>query len=334
MHGGGGPFSLRERFMSTNVEETVSTETAPPATGKAAFAAARAQLSAEAAPAETPAPADETSTPTQPSQEPEKVADETQAPTESEDTILTADELAKLSPKEREQAQKWQAKLTQKSQALSAQAKEFEQWKPLIEGLTTNPEQALEQLAQQLGKSVTGKQDTPAKLDVPAEVTEAIQALPEELRPLFQPFVKAINDAFQKQLKPIATQQTEIISKAVAAETDGELKAFKSTHTDFDKHEPAMLKWMQRFSPAQGVSTSEYMEAAYQAVTANLSKVEQIKETVKQINKSAASVEPHTPGVPEGRVEQTRPSNWNEMTRHEQMLASHNAAKQGIVWKR
>lgn len=322
--------------MSKVIEEPVKTETAS-ATGKAAFAAARASLQAQSedqAPAETPPPTDETSTPP-PSQETEKVADETPAPTESEDTILNADELAKLTPKEREQAQKWQAKLTQKSQALSAQAKEFEQWKPLIESLTANPDAAIEELAKQRGFTIAKpNQDTAAKMDVPSEVTDAIQSLPEELRPLFQPFVKAIHDAFQKQLQPIATQQTEIISKAVAAETDGELKAFQSTHTDFNKHEPAMLKWMQRFTPAPGVSTSEYMEAAYQAVTANLSKVEQIKETVKQINKSVASVEPHTPGVPEARVEQTMPSNWSEMTSRERMRAAYDAAGKGILWKK
>jgi hypothetical protein len=299
--------------MSTNVEETVQTETAKPAIGQDAFAAARESLRAQSQDKgtdDTATPSDDTSTET-PTQQAETVADESPETTNETEHVLSKEEIAALPPKQRANAEKWQAKLTQESQRLSAERKELEQWRAQAEAEKAKP-----------------VQDTTAT--IANQFSKAVQALPEELRPLFQPFAEAILG----EIQPIAQAQQELISKAVASETQGEVKAFESKHPDYRKHEAGMLDWMQKFQPMPGVSTADYMEEAYKSVTANQKKVEQVKETVKQINRSAGSVEPNTPGVPEGRVEQTMPSNWNDMTDKERMRASWAAASKGIVWKK
>ncbi len=327
--------------MSTQVEETqVSTE--KPAIGRDAFAAARAQLSAQSsdqAPAEQQPSTDDTSTET-PAEQPEKVADQSQAPTETEDTLLTADELAKLPPKERAQAEKWQATLTKKAQALSAKTKELEQWQPLINGLTSdNPSAVVEELAKRVGLTISkANQDTTVDKQVAAKLSTAIEKLPAELRPLFEPFAEALaadlKASFEGRIKPLAEAQSLMISEAAAAETKAFDEAFAAKHQDYRQLEPKMIELGQKILPTAGVSTDEYMELLYTLAKSGQSKVEQVKETVRQINKSVESSEPRTTGVAEVRVEQGLPANWNQMTSKERMKAAYEAAGRGVIWKK
>lgn len=326
--------------MSTQVEET-SVSTEKPAIGRDAFTAARESLRAQSQdqePVETPTPSDDTSTET-PTEETEPVADQSQEPTSTEDTLLSADELAKLTPQERKQAEKWQAKLTQKAQALSARTKELEQWQPLIEGLTSdNPDAVIEELARRRGLTISkAAQDNAVAKQVQTSVNTYVEKLPAELRPLFQPAFEALaNDVLTTltgQIAPLAEAQNHLISEAVSKETEATLKAFEAKHKDFKTYEPQIVQLGQKLIPAPGTTEDEWLENLYTIVKSKVTKAEQVKETVQQINKSVAASEPRTSGVSGVRVVTERPANWNQMTSKERMRAAYEAAGRGEIWK-
>lgn len=321
--------------MATTTEEPKSQ---PTAIGKDAFAAARASL-------DTPSPeqlseekpSDDTSTET-PAQEPETVADEPTETTNEPEAILTPEQLAALSPKERANAEKWQAKLTQRAQALSAQEKEFAEWKPLIEALKENPDDVLLDMARQRGFTIS----QPQVQDTTTAQQEALAGLPEELKflepvlkPMLEQYGKTIMQTVDAKLKPVADAHTQMMTEAAAAQTQATLQVFTTQHPEWKKHEAEMVALGQKFQPTAGAMTDgEYLQMLYTLVTAKQSKADQIKETVKQINKSAASVEPNTPGVSESRVEHAMPTDWANMTSKERMRAAYEAAGKGIVWKK
>jgi len=293
--------------MSTE-EPVISTPPATP-TGSDAFKAARASIAAQST--ETPDQGpdedeekkpDDTST-EQPAEEPDEAADQPPEPAEPEDTILTPDELAKLSPKERANAEKWQAKLTQKSQALSAQAKEFETWKPLIDGLQANPDAVIEELAKRRGLTITKtNQDT----TVAKTAANTIAQLPTELQflqPVFEEFGKQLLANVDTRLQPIAQAQQQMLTDAAAAETDATIQSFTVKHPEWKKHETKMMELGQKFIPTTGNMTDlEYMEALYKLVTFDQHKADQTKKVVEKLNKVAETSETPTSGVPAERV--------------------------------
>ena len=125
--------------MDIKTEETVSTEPK----GASAFDSARASVRASSeAPPEPETPEDDTSA-SEPAQQTEPPADEPPETGTDTDTVLSPEQLAKLSPKDRANAEKWQAGLTQRSQALKARENELKEWLPLIEALNTNPDAAI-----------------------------------------------------------------------------------------------------------------------------------------------------------------------------------------------
>lgn len=314
---------MAEETQVTTAPETPAAAPAAPKSFREHYEAVKsAQSSKDQA---APPAGDDTPEAEQPAQEPEKVADEPPDTTPDPDAILTAAELAALPPKERANAEKWQAKLTQKAQALAAQSKEFEEWKPLIDSLKTNPKATLEQMAEQLGVQIAKQDTTPTTAEV------VTSELPEEwkfLQPVFESLEKRVEARVRAELAPIKEAHTQIVTEAAAAETESAIKAFDAKFPDWRKHEAQMLEIGKKFIPTAGAMTDfEYMETLYKLATADIKKAEQVKATVKQINKSAAAAETPTPGISDSRVEHALPP-----PEKRSMRDAYNAAKQGIVW--
>lgn len=330
--------------MSKVIEETpVTTEAAkvePAPQGADAFKAARASIAAQSTdqgPAEAkPKEGDDTSAKT-PAEDPAKVADQPTEATDDTDALLTADEVAKLSPKERKLYDKAQKNYTLKTQKLAADRKEFDAQKPLMDALRANPMAALEEIAKHNGLTLSkaAVQDTNT---VDTTTAAALAQLPEELqflKPVFEQFGKTILATMKGELEPVRQAQATMVSAAAAAETEGTIKAFEASHPGWKKHESQMMEIGKSLIPTAGAMTDfQYMETLYKLATADMKKADQVKETVKQINKSASSVEPNTPGVADSRVEHAMPANWSTMNNSERMRASFEAAKNGIVFKK
>lgn len=317
--------------MSTTEENLVPTETPEKAekapTGKDAFKAARESLRAQSVDQGGDKAPDDTST-AKPAEEPEKVADQPTETAEEPDTILNDEELAKLSPKDRANAEKWQAKLTQRGQALSAREKELAQAEQLLKALTDDPDAAIEELAKQRGLTLSkAKQDA----TVEQKTQEAMSKLPAELeflRPIFDEFGKQIMESMRGEIQPLRDSQNEIVSKAVAAETTSTIEAFSAKYPEWQKHEGRMLELGQKFMPTAGaMSDFEYMETLYRLATADTTKAEQTKKIIEKINKSAASVEPNTSGVSSDRVEHVLPPPGKRSIRD-----AFKAASRGERW--
>lgn len=320
--------------MSTT-EETLSTETETKTpTGSDAFAAARATLAAQSKDQGAGAAAEDTEAAkeTETVQEPEKVADEPDETTEPEDTGLTEKELAALSPKERANAEKWQAKLTQRAQKLSATEKALEEWQPLIEGMKTNPHATLEQVAKQLGFKISKAEAKAIENHTEAAMAELPEGL-EFLKPVFEKQAAQILAAAKAEVAPIKEAHAAMVQEAAAAETQSELAAFSKEFPGWEKHEAAMIQMGERILPGKGMSTSEYMGILYREVTKGIDTAERTKKTVEKINKSAAASESPTPGVNTSRVSTVKPAEFAAMSNSQRLRAAHEAAKNGIVWE-
>jgi hypothetical protein len=287
------------------------------------FEVAQAQQSTEDQ--AEPAPASDDTPESKPAQEPEEVADEPTDTTEKpEDAILSSEELATLPPKQRQNAEKWQAKLTQKAQALADQAREFGEWKPLIDSLKADPKTTVTRLVEQIGLKLAAQDTTP-------ETKEVLSELPEEwrfLQPMFESLEKRVEARVRAELEPIKEAQNEIVTKASAAETESTIKAFDAKFPGWKKHESKMLEIGKKFVPTAGSMTDfQYMETLYKLATADIEKAEQVKETVKRINQSAAATESPAPGISDNRVEHALPPPDKRSIRD-----AYAAASQGIRW--
>ncbi len=318
--------------------EDISTEPPPKTpTGSDAFAAARAQVAKESPEDQPPLPEPPEDTPPETTPPAEEPSPEDQPPETGPDSeaLLSEDELAKLTPKERANAEKWQAKLTQKSQALAARAKEFDEWTPLIQALKENPDDVLAELAKQRGFAISKAAQETA---VQTQAAQTVATLPAELQflqPIFEQFGNQILQNIRSEIGPIKEQQTQMISEAAAAETEHTIKAFDSKYPDWKKYETQMVTIGQKFVPTAGAMTDyEYMETLYRLATADISKAEQTKKVVQRINKAAVSAESAQPGSSDERVDVTMPADWDKMTNKERIKASWDAASRGQVFKR
>lgn len=307
-------------------------------TGKAAFAAARSSIQAQSqdqGPKEETPVEDKPSTETPP-EEAEKVAAQVQDTADDTDQLWTPDKVAKLSPELRKQYDEMNRDYTRKSQKNASDRKEFEPWKPLIDGLTgTNPAAVVEELAQRLGLTVTKAGTVEARAEAVTQTftSKALEKLPEELRPLFAPALEALKEelteAYKGQLKPIVEQQSQMITEAAAAETEATIKSFTVTHPGWEKHEKTMIDIMGKLVPKPGAMTDlELMEMAYTLATANESEAEKTKKVVARINKAAESVEPNRrSGMPSEQVEHALPAPGKRGIRE-----AYAAAKRGEAW--
>ena len=313
--------------------ETIVTAEQPPK-GRNAFTAARASVKTPE-PEPAPAPDDTPPPPTPPAEHTEKVADQPPEPTDDQNALLTPEELAALPPKQRANAEKWQAKLTKRAQDLSAQAKEFDDWKPLMTALRDNPDAAIEELAKRRGLTVA-KAPTQDTRTVEATTAETIKELPEEwqfLAPVFDAFGKRLLESVRGEIAPLQARQDALISDAVAAETEATIKGFEAKYPGWTKFEPKMLELGKKFVPAAGAMTDfEYMETLYKLATADVADAEKTKTVVARINKSAEAAEPAVGGLPDKSVDQVMPDTVRAMDSSARLRAAHEAAKRGVRW--
>lgn len=293
--------------MSTTTEETkVTTEP----TGADAFTAARAAVGKGD---ETPA-TDDTSTPTPPAEDTAKVADQTTETTDP-DTLLTEEELAALPPKERAKAEKWQAKLTQKAQKLSATEKELEQWKTLNEGIRSKSREALDIIANHYGVSI-------------AEA-KAIQDNTSE-----HPELDPLDQYVETKLAPVKQAIAEWKEQATAAETEATMKQFSADHPGWEKHEAKMLEIGKTILPGKGVTDYDYLKTLHKLATSDINEAEKTKKVVAKINAAAKVSEEKTSGIPNERVSMKIPDNFAQLDSKERMRLSYEAAKRGEVWEK
>ena len=317
----------------SDTTETIPTETPKEATGKGAFAAARESIRAQSSdqgPEETPPEEDQPAVEATPSQEPEKPADETPDTGQTEDTLLTTEEVSKLKGKELDLYKKAQANYTQKTQKLAEARKEFEQWQPLIQAFQQNPVDVIRQLAEQQGLKFA--EEAPA----PDTTTPQDTGLPEGwefLNPILEARDKRIEAKIRAELgaeiQPIKEATSIAQSNAIAAETKANLEAFSTKYPGWQKHEARMIEEMQYFAPG-ALDDMQALEKAYKLVTADITKAEQVKETVNRINKAAAAVEPQVNGLEDKRVEHVMPSGLTDSGKRFREAAK--AAKRGERW--
>lgn len=298
-------------------------------TGKAAFAAARASVQSSPDPEPAP-PVEESASPETtetPVEESPKVEDQPQEATDTPDPLLSADEVAKLTPAQKKQYDQMNRAWTQKTQALAAQRKEFEKWQPLIESLTADPDTAIQQLAEHRGFTVSKAQQQA----VEAAASDTLAQLPAELqflKPVFEQFGQTILSTVEGKLKPVVEAQTQMISEAAAAESQATVEAFSATHPGWEKHQDAMIALGKKVIPTAGQMTDrEYMEMLYTLVTAKESEAEKTKKVVDRINKAVASSETKTAGLSSDRVEHAMPPPDKRSIRE-----AYAAAKRGEVW--
>ncbi len=317
----------------------------PAPIGKAAFAAAREEIRSRAQSQkddepETETPESDKTTPAEapPAQEPEPAAEpsETGPP---EDTLLSPDEVSKLSAKDRKLYEKAQKVFTQKTQKIAAERKEYEnfrktfdEWKPLIDAFTNDPDSAIKQIAERRGLKFA-PQDTP----IPEQAKETVAQLPEEwqfLKPVFDTLAQRVREETLREVRgeiePIRAAQDMAISNAVAAETKSTLEAFSAKYPGWQKLEPKMLELGAKFMPAEGAMTDfEYMETLYKLVNEPQTNADQTRRVIDKINKVVENSEPITNGTPEARVEHIMP---NDVTPRNRLRKAAEAARQGIRW--
>ncbi len=268
-----------------------------------------------------------------PVEDPGKVADQLKDTTESQDALLTPEELAALPPKDRAKAEKWQAKLTQKAQALAAKEKEYlgiDEWKPLIEAFKTDPGKAMEHIAAQLGMKVqpADAQDTRT---VETKTAETLAELPDEwqfLKPVFDQYGKKLMAELRNEIAPVKEAHDQFVSQAVAAETESTMKAFDAKYPGWKKHEGKMLELGKKFVPTAGaMSDFEYLEVLHKLATADIAEAEKTKTVVQAINKAVSASEPSHNGVADNRVDHAIPPPGKRTLRD-----AFEAAKRGEVW--
>jgi len=316
--------------MPETKEETVSTEPK----GASAFDSARASVRASSEAPEPETPPDDTSA-SEPAHETETPADEPPETGTDTDTVLSPEQLAKLSAKDRANAEKWQAGLTQRSQALKAsenelkaRENELKEWLPLIEALKTNPDAAIEQLAQRQGFTVSKAQRAAAE----TKAAQTAAELPEELqflKPVFEEYGKKLLDNLRGEIAPIKQATDQMMTQAVAAETEATLKSFSAKYPGWEKYERAMIEEGKSILPGQGMDDFKYLERLYKLVTADVTEAEKTKKVVEKINKSAESSEQKKSGVPDSRVAHSLPPPDKRSMRD-----AYEAAKRGEAWEK
>lgn len=260
-------------------------------------------LDAAAAPESAPAAVDDTnSEATQTPEQTEEAADRaedtaepqgTGADTqdgEGDDEAGTRELLAKLPPELRKA---WNKAFTTKAQGLAAARREAEQATQLVTALRSDPQGTIQRLAQQAGLAV----QAPTQASVTAIEDEVQQALAETLGP---DTAKAITPAIQRIARhivesvtnPLSQQTQELVAQARLAEANAAVRAFETANPEAKQYGPEMAALMKKFQPAEGMDTSEYLEALLAIASARSRRVAQVKASNARTTKAAAAATP------------------------------------------
>lgn len=325
--------STTEETVTTEVKPEAAAEKATPApkTFKEHYKAAKAAQSTDQGAGEAGDDTTDDGEEKTPAQETEKPADEpTESGEDTNDALLTPEEVSKLSPGDRKLYEKAQKNYTLKTQKLAADRKDIDEWKPLIEGLKDDPATAVEQLAARFGLKVA-KADAQDTKTVETKTAETLAELPDDLqflKPVFEAYGKKLLESVRGEIAPVKEAQDRIVSDAVASETESTLTAFEAKYPGWKKHEAKMLEIGKKFVPAAGSMTDfEYMETLHRLATADITEAEKTKKVVEKINKAAQSVEPTTPAAQDSRVEHALPPPGKRSIKD-----AYAAAKRGERW--
>lgn len=319
-----------------NAEAPVTTETVNATETPAEAVPFREQVRAELngqskdqAP-ETPEVKEGDDTPAEQTAEEPKTEDQPVEAVESEDTLLTAEEVSKLSGKELDLYKKAQKNYTQKTQRLAEREKELEPFSELISALKdpVRAKETIAQLAQQAG--ITPRETAP--------VAKPVELDPEYefMRPMFQSFKDEAKREALAELKaeiaPLKSQTDEIMSKSMAEATTATLTAFGKTHEGWEKHEAQMIALGKQIQPTGAMTELEYLDVLYKVATHGHQSAEQTKKVVDKMKKAAEAAEPPVQGVQSERVEYARPANIAGMSSRDRFLAAHEAGKRNQKW--
>jgi hypothetical protein len=293
-------------------------------------AAKTAQSKADQAP-DAAAPGDDTKPEPETVEQPQ-AGDQPEEAAPSEDTLLTADEVAKLSPKERTLYEKAQKNYTIKTQELARQRKELEPWKDLISNLQDPArwKDTVRQLAQQA--EILPKAEQQA---VQAEAEKTVAELPEELKflqPYFEQFGQKLLGQLQSKIDPVVASQNEIVMQKIAESTEATMKSFGEKHKGWEAHETAMTDLAKQIQPVGNMSDYDYMEMLYKLATFDMQSADRTKQIAAKIQKSAAAAETPSSGVQSERVEVALPSNLRGASSSDRLKAAFEAAKRGEHW--
>lgn len=326
-------------------EETVTTQTvdagttqgatstgAPPPTFRDMVAAELREQSKDQV--GTAANSDDTSA-EQTAEQTQQAGDQTVEAADTEDALLTPEEVAKLSGKELDLYKKAQKNYTIKTQGLAAERKKLEPFRDLIDALQ-DPDRAKDtvmQLAQHVGLVSKAEEK---KIEAAAD--GLLNGLPAELsflRPHLEEFGKQLLAQFQSEIAPLKSQTQEIVTKTMAEATTATLSAFGKEYPGWEKYEPQMIEIGKSVQPSGNMSEMDYLKMLYKLATYDVQSAEKTKQIVEGMTKAAKAAEPSSTSsaVQSERVVYAKPANIAQMSSRERFLAGHEAAKRGQKWE-
>ncbi len=252
------------------------------------------------------------------------------------DDLLSREEIDKLKKDPDALEKAFKGAYTKKTQALSEQRKEFEQWGPLIESFKADPKATLLKLAPELGLTFAEAAKAETKAEVAQASEDALSTLRESLGPelafLADKLAPALDRLVKQAVQPLEQHQQEQQIQAISKESESEVKAFVAKHPDWETHQPKMTALMAKMSPAvdsEGkplMETSEYMEMIYHLASREQSEAERTLKLAEKMTKSAAKSETPVAGVQDNRVVQAPPKSKSMA---ETFAHSFAAAKEG-----
>lgn len=313
--------------VETPVDTSTPDTAAPAKTSADVFREARQQIAAQSKDqggGDQPDSETDNAPASEPSEEPAKPADQTPESGDPDETLLSADEVKKLNPKERSLYEKAQARFTQKTQKIAEERRALAEWTPMIDAFKTNPEDALKRVAAEMGYELT---KTGADTTRQASA-ETLGDLPPELEPLKPALEAYLDSKLKNEIEPIRRHQDYIKAQAAAAETEATLKALEAKHPDWQQFESKMMEFGAKIVPTGQMSELEYLELLYTMATAGRKEAETAKRTVERIQKSAKAAEPQATGVSQERIVQALPPPDQRSLRD-----AWNAAKEGVSWR-
>ena len=260
--------------------------------------------------------------------------------TETQDELLTKEEVSKLSASDAATYRKMQKAYTQKTQKLAEDRKKLESRQQIIDAFDADPKGTISRLAQQHGLKLAEEPPVEAKPE-PTVVSKATSKMEEKLVALLgednkdlasglakifeEGALDVAKSAVNAEVKPIKDHQEAALAEAAKTSTESDLKAMDIRHPDWKQHEPKMLEIGRKWTPSAEITSEEYLDTLYALATRDLTETEQTRKVVERINKSVARAEPPDAAVNTNNVTPARP-------KHPTLDEAFEAAKRGVVW--
>jgi hypothetical protein len=246
------------------------------------FAEATAEAQQElgiAEPAAEPAPAPEPAKEETPAETPapETPVEEPKAEEPKEEDLgLSAEQLEAIekNPELLAVYKSMQRGLTKKSQTYSETIKSYEEKAKLADFIESNPEKALEILAEKAGRSLAPQEPPKPESDDPTEKLAQLwkEALGPEAGEKFFPLLKqSFETLHQQNIAPVMQTQEQLQMAAQERAVAASVAQFQANVRERggaydDDIQADMAKAMARLQPAEGSDMQEYLGALYNTV--------------------------------------------------------------------